>query len=113
MEDLCDAMLALLTKEYEYHMIDFLIDAQNHFGMTEDDFTFLKDNVLLILSEDDHTFQSGLQGFPGSHYVPAHGDNQYYRRPSCPSGETGPICRSGGAVYFGTGLERNLQVILC
>ncbi len=61
MEDLCDAMLVLLTKEYEYHMIDFLIDAQNHFGMTEDDFTFLKDKVLLILSEDDHTFNQACK----------------------------------------------------
>ena len=39
MEELCSAMLELLTKPYEYHMIDFLCDAENYFGMTEQDFT--------------------------------------------------------------------------
>lgn len=56
MKGLCNAMLKLLTREYELHMIDFLIDAKNHFGMTKEDFTVFKDKVLLILSEDDHTF---------------------------------------------------------
>ncbi|MCM1577529.1 MAG: hypothetical protein NC078_01855 [Ruminococcus sp.] len=45
-----------MTKEYEYHMIDFLIDAKNHFGMTPEDFAKFDGKVLLILSEDDHTF---------------------------------------------------------
>ncbi|MCM1524763.1 MAG: alpha/beta hydrolase [Ruminococcus sp.] len=61
MEGLCNAMLKLLTKEYEYHMIDFLTDAQNHFGMTEKDFARWKDRVLLILSEDDHTFNDACK----------------------------------------------------
>lgn len=52
MEGLCDTMLRLLTKPYEYHMIDFLIDSQNHFGMTKNDFTKWDDRVLLILSGD-------------------------------------------------------------
>lgn len=56
MRGLCDAVLRLLTKEYEAHMIDFLIDAENHFGMTKEDFTLWDNKVLLILSEDDHTF---------------------------------------------------------
>lgn len=56
MKGLCNAMLKLLTREYELHMMDFLIDAKNHFGMTKEDFTVFKDKVLLILSEDDHTF---------------------------------------------------------
>lgn len=56
MKGLCNAMLKLLTREYELHMIDFLIDTKNHFGMTKEDFTVFKDKVLLILSEDDHTF---------------------------------------------------------
>ena len=33
MEELCDAMLEQLTKPYEAHMIDFLCDAERHFGM--------------------------------------------------------------------------------
>lgn len=39
MEELCDAMLELLTQPYEAHMIDFLCDAERHFGMTREDFT--------------------------------------------------------------------------
>lgn len=61
MENLCDAMLKLLTKPYEYHMIDFLIDAQNHFGMTQEDFSLWDDKVLLILSEDDNTFNQACK----------------------------------------------------
>jgi pimeloyl-ACP methyl ester carboxylesterase len=56
MQGLCDAMMRLLTKEYEGHMCDFLVDAENHFGMTKEDFARWDDKVLLILSEDDHTF---------------------------------------------------------
>lgn len=56
MRGLCDAVLRLLTKEYEAHMIDFLVDAENHFGMTKEDFALWDNRVLLILSEDDHTF---------------------------------------------------------
>lgn len=56
MKGLCDAMLKLLTREYELHMIDFLIDAKKHFGMTKSDFAAFENKVLLILSEDDHTF---------------------------------------------------------
>jgi pimeloyl-ACP methyl ester carboxylesterase len=56
MQGLCDAMMCLLTKEYEVHMCDFLVDAENHFGMTKEDFVLWDNKVLLILSEDDHTF---------------------------------------------------------
>ena len=61
MEGLCDAMQTLLTREYELHMIDFLVDAQNHFGMTRTDFEKWDDQVLLILSEDDHTFNQACK----------------------------------------------------
>lgn len=50
------ATLALLTKPYEAHMIDFLCDAGHHFGMVREDFTLWTGRVLLILSEDDATF---------------------------------------------------------
>lgn len=56
MENLCNVMVQLLTKPYEYHMIDFLIDAQNHFSMTQKTFQIWDNKVLLILSEDDNTF---------------------------------------------------------
>ena len=61
MEELCGAMLELLTKPYEYHMIDFLCDAENYFGMTEQDFAGWGDKVLLILSEDDTTFNQSCK----------------------------------------------------
>ena len=61
MEELCSAMLELLTKPYEYPMIDFLCDAENYFGMTEQDFTRWDDKVLLILSEDDTTFNQACK----------------------------------------------------
>lgn len=61
MEGLCDAMLQLLTKPYEYHMIDFLIDAENYFGMAKKDFSSWDNNVLLFLSEDDNTFHQACK----------------------------------------------------
>ncbi len=56
MEELCDAMMELLTKPYERHMIDFLCDAERYFGMSREDFAPWEGRVLLILSEDDTTF---------------------------------------------------------
>lgn len=56
MEELCDIMMELLTKEYERHMIDLLIDAQNHLGMSNETFVPWDNRVLLMLSEDDTTF---------------------------------------------------------
>ncbi len=61
MEELCGAMLELLTKSYEYHMIDFLCDVENYFGMTKQDFARWDDKVLLILSEDDTTFNQACK----------------------------------------------------
>ena len=61
MENLCDTMTKILTKKYEYHMINFLIDAKNHFGMTADDFLKFNHKVLLILSEDDNTFNQSCK----------------------------------------------------
>ena len=56
LEELCDAMMELLTKPYEAHMIDVLCDAEHYFGMTREDFAPWAGRVLLILSEDDATF---------------------------------------------------------
>ena len=56
MDELCGAMMELLTKPYEQHMIDFLCDAEHYFGMTANDFAPWEGRVLLILSEDDTTF---------------------------------------------------------
>lgn len=56
MEELCGIMVELLTKEYERHMIDLLIDTQNHLGMTKEYFAPWDNRVLLMLSADDSTF---------------------------------------------------------
>ena len=61
MEEICGAMLELLTKPYEAHMIDFLCDAEHHFGMTRADFAPWAGRVLLILSEDDATFSAACK----------------------------------------------------
>ncbi|MBQ8597523.1 MAG: alpha/beta hydrolase [Lachnospiraceae bacterium] len=57
-EGLADIMLEMLTKEYELHMIDMLLDCGNHLNMTKKDFTYLEDRVLLMLAEDDETFST-------------------------------------------------------
>lgn len=56
MQGLCDTMVRRLTKEYEAHMCDFLVDVENHFGTAKEDFARWDDRVLLILSDDDNTF---------------------------------------------------------
>ena len=61
MEELCGAMVKLLTKPYEQHMIDFLLDAEHYLGMTRDDFAPWEGRVLLILSEDDTTFSDACK----------------------------------------------------
>ncbi len=42
-------------------MIDFLCDAQHHFGMTRADFAPWAGRVLLILSQDDATFSAACK----------------------------------------------------
>jgi len=53
---LAQVMFDTLSKKYELHMIDMLLDCEKHLGMEKKDFAFLKDRVLLILAEDDETF---------------------------------------------------------
>lgn len=56
MQGLCDALQLLLNKSYQQHMADLLVDATAHSDMAPADFTQWSGRVLLILSEDDHTF---------------------------------------------------------
>jgi len=53
---LAQVMFTMLTKKYELHMIDMLLDCGNYFNMEKKDFAQLRDRVLLILSDDDETF---------------------------------------------------------
>ena len=55
-EEMAAIMLEMLTKEHELHMINMLIDCENHLNMKLSDFDRLRNKVLLILSDDDETF---------------------------------------------------------
>lgn len=61
MTGICDIMDTLLTKPYELHMANLLIELKNHFDMVPEDFTYLDKNVLLLLSEDDYTFHEEVK----------------------------------------------------
>ncbi len=60
-QDLVNAMLCLLTKEYEVHMINLMIDIKNHLSMTSSDFKVWDKKVLLLLSEDDDAFNQACK----------------------------------------------------
>jgi len=45
-----------LTRQFEIHMVDLLLDLEHHMDMVPEDFKKWEDKVLLILSEDDETF---------------------------------------------------------
>ncbi len=61
LRELCDIMEEKLTKPYELHMLNLLIDMENHNGMKKADFLYLDDMVLLMLSKDDETFSDGVK----------------------------------------------------
>ena len=49
-------MMDLITKRYLAHMEGLLANIENYADMKPADFEYLKDRVLLILSDDDDTF---------------------------------------------------------
>lgn len=57
-ESLADVMLNMLTKEYELHMIDMLIDCGNHLDISKKDFEAFSDKVMLVINDDDETFSA-------------------------------------------------------
>ncbi len=59
--ELCDIMDGMLTKNYELHMMNLLIDLKNHFGLTKENMAFLHKKCLLILSDDDKTFNNDVK----------------------------------------------------
>lgn len=58
---MADVMFNMLTKKYELHMLSMLIDCENHLEMEQSDFAQLDDKVMLILSDDDETFNTGCK----------------------------------------------------
>jgi len=61
MSEICDEMIKTLTKEYEIHMTLLLKDLQNHWNMKKSDFIRFQNRVLLILSDDDFTFDESIK----------------------------------------------------
>ena len=107
MEELCGAMLELLTKPYEYHMIGFLCDAENYFGMTKQDFARWDDKVLLILSKDDTTFNQAPVRVPLIAIMPR---PTVVIKPdrwaSGADGQAGAICQTCDGVYQGANVKK-------
>ncbi len=50
-ESLADVMLNMLTKEYELHMIDMLIDCGNHLNISKKDFKATPHNAVNKFSQ--------------------------------------------------------------
>lgn len=61
MNGITECMLSLLTKKHEVYMCNLMGDLTNNWDMTSEDFQSLKGRVLLILSEDDITFNDGVK----------------------------------------------------
>lgn len=61
MAQLTEEMLKTLTKPYSLHMTLLLKDLQNHWNMQASDFARFKGKVLLILSDDDPTFNTSIK----------------------------------------------------
>jgi homoserine acetyltransferase len=61
MSEICDEMARTLTKDYEIHMTLLLKDLQNYWNMKKSDFDRFKGKILLILSDDDFTFNDNVK----------------------------------------------------
>ncbi len=61
LRELCDITEEKLTKKYELHMLNLLIDMESHNGMKKEEFEYLNNKVLLMLSDDDTTFTDGVK----------------------------------------------------
>ncbi len=61
MSEICDEMINTLTKEYEIHMTLLLKDLQKHWNTKKSDFLRFQNRVLLILSDDDFTFDESIK----------------------------------------------------
>jgi len=61
MTEICDEMVRALTKDYEIHMTLLMKDLRNYWDMEDGDFEQYKGRVLLILSDDDFTFNENVK----------------------------------------------------
>lgn len=61
MLEFCQEVERSLSKDYQMHMSRLLKDLKNHWNMEKSSFTNYKDKVLLILSDDDLTFNDSVK----------------------------------------------------
>lgn len=61
MAQLTEEMLKTLTKPYSLHMTLLLKDLQNHWNIRKGDFARFEGKVMLILSDDDATFNTSIK----------------------------------------------------
>ena len=57
----CDGIVNTLTKKYEIHMSMLLRDLENNWNMKKSDFLKYEGKVLLLLSDDDSTFNDSIK----------------------------------------------------
>ncbi|MDO5558064.1 MAG: alpha/beta hydrolase [Oscillospiraceae bacterium] len=67
-KSLCDFIMKFMdcafdqyTNEYLWHMDNLLADLRNEWGFKPEDFAYLKGKVLLMLSDDDKTFNQDVK----------------------------------------------------
>eukprot|EP00833_Pecoramyces_ruminatium_P017782 jgi/Orpsp1_1/1191814/evm.model.d7180000088678.1 len=61
LNNMADLTNSQLTKEYEYHMVNLLLECEKYMDMVPEDFKKWDDKVLLLLSEDDNTFNESCK----------------------------------------------------
>lgn len=61
LRSIADIMEEKLTKNYELHMLNLLMDLEHHLGTKREAFLYLDNAVLLILSDDDDTFHGEVK----------------------------------------------------
>ena len=111
MEELCGAMLELLTKPYEYHMIDFLCDRGKLLRYDRAGLCRVGRQSPADPVRGRYHFQSSLQGFPNRHYAASYRCHQPDRRASGADGPAGAVCRSGDRVYSKADIGENTAII--
>ena len=90
MQGLCDVLKQLLSKPYQRHMADLLIDAASHADMVTADFARWTGRVLLILRRRPH-LQSGEQGRAGTPDAGSDRRHRSHRRSSRAVGAHGRV----------------------
>lgn len=101
-KELCDAMMELLTKPYETHMIDFLLDAEHYFGMTYDNFAFVGGTGNADPIRGRQYLCSSLLGGLNRPDAQPYSGHRTDRWSLGTDGAVGTVCGSSDKIYSGT-----------